>query len=159
MPAEQNSSRGNAALVGDGDDRLGSEEGAASAAERAVSSDVNTLLLTEIDDLLLRQRGVVLNLIGSGDNGGLGQELLQVLDTVVGDTNGPNFSGADELLHALPGSNVLVRVVNVPRSIGELGEDVVVSCAGKRLVQLVYDIQFGDLNSPLGFMARGQCMR
>jgi hypothetical protein len=54
---------------------------------------------------------------------------------------------------------VLVRVVNVPRSIGELGEDVVVSCAGKRLVQLVYDIQFGDLNSPLGFMARGQCMR
>lgn len=141
MPAEEDSRRGNTTLVGDGDDGLGSEQRAASAAERAVSSDVDTLLLAKVHDLLLRQRGVVLNLVGSGDNGGLGQELLQVLDTVVGDTDGLDLAGADELLHALPGGDVRVGVVNVPRSIGELGEDVVVACAGICLGRLIYTVR------------------
>lgn len=53
MPAQQNCGRGDAALVGDFDDGRGSEEGAASATERTVGSDMNALLLAEVNDLLL----------------------------------------------------------------------------------------------------------
>lgn len=129
MPAQQDSSRGNATLLCNGHNRLSSEKRATGAAQRAVSSDVNTLLVAEVDNLLLGQRWVVLDLVGGGDDAGLGQELLKVRDTAVGDTNGPGLASAHELLHALPGGNVGVAVVNVAGAICELGEDGVVAFA------------------------------
>ena len=89
---------------------------------------MNALLVAKVNNFLLRQRRVVLNLVGGGDNGGLRQELLEVLDAVVGDTNGLDLAGADELLHALPGGDVGVAVVNVARPIWELGEDGMIAC-------------------------------
>lgn len=129
VPAQQNSSGSNTALLGNGHDRLGSEQRATGAAQRAVRGDVDALLVAEVDDLLLWQGGVVLDLVGGGDDGGLGQELLQVLDAVVGDADGLDLAGADELLHALPGRDVGVTVDDVPRAVGELGEDGVVAFA------------------------------
>jgi hypothetical protein len=44
---------------------------------------VNTLLLAEVDNLLLRQTGVVLDLVNGGDDGGVRQKLLEVLLAVL----------------------------------------------------------------------------
>lgn len=129
MPAQQNSSRGNATLLCNGHNGLSSEKRATGAAQRAVSGDVNTLLVAEVNNLLLGQRWVVLDLVDGRDDGGLGQERLQVRNTAVGDTDGPDLAIANELLHALPGGNVGVAVVNVPGSICELREDGVVAFA------------------------------
>lgn len=128
MPAKQNGSRRDTTLLGNLDDRLRREQGATRATQGAVSGNVDTLLVAEIDNLLLGQRGVVLDLIDGRGDGGLGQELLQVLDAVVGDTDGADLAGADELLHALPGGDMAVVVDNVPRAVRQLGEDGVVSC-------------------------------
>lgn len=66
-------------LLGNLDDWLGSEQRTARAAKRAVGHDVDALLLAELDDLVLRQAGVVLNLIDGGDDLGIGgEELLEV---------------------------------------------------------------------------------
>jgi len=54
---------------------------------------VDALLLAEVNNLLLRAQWVVLNLVDGGDDGGLGQQLLKVLDRVVGDTNGLDLVG------------------------------------------------------------------
>jgi hypothetical protein len=70
-------------LLGDLDDGLGREERAARAAERAVPHDVDALLLAEVDDLLLGKGGVVLDLVDGGDDGGVGEELLEVAFAVL----------------------------------------------------------------------------
>ena len=128
VPAEKHRGRRHAALLGNGHDRLCGEQRAARAAERAVRGDVNSLLVAVVHNLLLRQRGVVLDLVGGRNHSSLREQLLQVLDTVVGDANGFDLAGADELLHALPGRDVRVAVDNVARAIGELGDHGVVSC-------------------------------
>lgn len=114
MPAEKNSSRSNSTLVGDSYNGLSGEQRAASAAQWAVRGDVDASLVAEVDNLLLGEQGVVLDLVGSGDNSGLGHEFLKELDTVVGNTDGLDLAGANELLHSLPRSNVGVAVDNVP---------------------------------------------
>lgn len=118
---------------------------------------MNTSLVAEVDNLLLGEQRVVLDLVGSGDNGGLGQKFLEELDAVVRNTDGLDLAGADELLHALPSSDVGVAVDNVPRAISELGEDVVVSYCGTS--QRLESAYLKTLNSPLWFIARGQCIR
>lgn len=118
---------------------------------------MNTSLVAEVNNLLLGEQGVVLDLVGSGDNGGLGQKFLEELDTVVGNTDGLDLAGANELLHTLPSSDVGVAVDNVPRAISELGEDVVVSYSGTS--QRLESAYLKKLNSPLWFIARGQCIR
>ena len=54
------------------------EQRAAGAAEWAVRLHQDTLLFAKVDNLLLRQVGVVLDLVGGGDNSCLAQQLLQV---------------------------------------------------------------------------------
>jgi hypothetical protein len=76
--AEQDGAGGDAVLLGNLDDDGGGEDGGAGAAEGAVGHDVDALGLAEVDDLVLRQAGVVLDLVDGGDDGGLGQELLEV---------------------------------------------------------------------------------
>lgn len=118
---------------------------------------MNASLVAEVDNLLLGEQGVVLDLVGSGDNGGVGHKFFEELETVVGNTDGLDLAGADKFLHALPSSDVGVAVVNVPRAISELGEDVVVSYS--KTSQRLESAYLKKLNSPLGFIARGQCIR
>jgi hypothetical protein len=65
---------------------------------------VDALLLAEVNNLLLRAQWVVLDLVDGGNNGGFGKQLLEVLDRVVGDTNGLDLVGMrlDQLLEVLP---------------------------------------------------------
>lgn len=56
---------------------------AACAAERAVGDDLNTLGVAEVDDFLLRQAGVVLDLVDSGDDAAAGEELFEVFLAVL----------------------------------------------------------------------------
>jgi hypothetical protein len=118
---------------------------------------VDASLVAEVDNLLLGEQGVVLDLVGSGDNGGLGQKFLEELDTVVGNTDGLDLAGANKLLHALPSSDVGMAVDNVARAISELRENVVVSYGGSG--QRLEFVRLGRFNSPLWFIAKGQCIR
>lgn len=123
VPAQQNRRRSHTALLGDSDNRLSCEQGAAGAAQGTIRGDVDALLVAEVDDLLLRQGGVVLDLVGGGDDARLGQELLQILDAVVGDADGLDLAGVHEILHALPRCDMRVAVDDIPRAVGQLGED------------------------------------
>ena len=62
-------------LLCDLDDRLSGHHGPAGATERAVGHDVDAVLLAEIDNLLLRQRRVVLNLVHRGLYRAVGEKL------------------------------------------------------------------------------------
>lgn len=44
---------------------------------------MDTVLATEVDDLLLGKAGVILNLVDGGDNGGVWDELLEVFLAVL----------------------------------------------------------------------------
>lgn len=128
VPAQQNSSRSNASLLGHFNNRRCREERATRAAQRTVRSNNDALLLAEVDDLLLWERGVVLDLIYCRNNGSLGKEFLKVLHTVVGNANGLDLASGQKLLHALPGGDVGVRVVDVAGAVRVLGEERVVAC-------------------------------
>lgn len=80
------------------------EQRRACAAQRAVCSDVDALLLAQIDDLLLWQQRVVLDLVDRRGDGGLSKQLLQVLDRVVGNADSLDLVGMrlDQLLEVLP---------------------------------------------------------
>lgn len=64
---------------------------------------MDVLLLAEVDELRAGVVGVELDLVDGGDSlaGGVREELLQVLDGEVGNTNVPG-AGATNLLHLLP---------------------------------------------------------
>lgn len=129
---EENRSRSNVVLLCGGDDTLVIEERRACAAERAVGGDMDALLLAEVNDLLLGQKRMVLDLIGGGDDGGLCEQLLEVLDRVVGDTDGLDLLGVglDQLLEVLPCVDVCDGAVDVTAAVLELGEEGVVSWEG-----------------------------
>lgn len=83
MVAEEHCSRADAALLGNLDHGRGGEERAARAAERAVGDDMDALVAAEVDNLLLRQAGVVLDLVDGGDDGAPREELLEVFFAVL----------------------------------------------------------------------------
>ena len=71
MIAEKNSRGRNTLLLGNLDHRLGGHDWATCAAKRTVGLNVDALLLTEVDDLLLRELWVVLDLVNGWDDGGM----------------------------------------------------------------------------------------
>lgn len=83
MVAEQNSGRADTLLLSKLDNGRGAHHRPTSASERAVSHDVNALFVTQVDYLLLRQAGVVFDLVHGGDDLGMGQKLLEVLFAVL----------------------------------------------------------------------------
>ena len=104
-------------------DRLCRQQRTARAAERAVCSDVNALLVAEVDGLLLGETGVVLNLVDGWDHVGVGEKLLEIGSAVVANTNRLGLAAPDQLLHTLPGGDVGVVQMQVTRAIWE-GRDV-----------------------------------
>jgi hypothetical protein len=91
---------------------------------------MNTLLFAEINDFLLREKRVVLDLVGSGNDSRLCEQLLEVLDRVVCNADGLDFVGVglDELLEVLPCVDVGYAVVDVAGAVWKLGEEGVVAC-------------------------------
>lgn len=83
MVAQQDGSRRNSLLLSNLDDWLGAHQRAACASQRAVGHDMNSMLPAEVNNLLLGKAGVVLNLVDSGDNGGVWDELLEVFLAVL----------------------------------------------------------------------------
>lgn len=79
--------------------------------ERRVGLDGDAVLAADVDEVLALEEGVDLNLVDSGDNRGLGHELLEVVDTEVGDTNGADLAEALGSLKSSPGGNALLLVV------------------------------------------------
>ena len=71
MVAQQDCAGADVVLLCDFEDTLVFEQGRTSATERAVCSDVDALLLAEVDDFLLREQWVVLDLVGCRGDGGL----------------------------------------------------------------------------------------
>lgn len=149
MVAQQDGRRLDPVLLCDLDDRLSRHHRPASAAERAVRHDVNAVLLAEVDNLLLRQGRVVLNLVHRRLDSAVRQELLEITFAVlhsrsvlrftihrpvdwgrapyVADADGLSLASCEELLHLLPGIDVVVVPENVARAIGQLGEAVIIS--------------------------------
>jgi hypothetical protein len=64
--AEENSRSRDTPLLSNLDHGLGTHDGTTCAAKRAVSLDVNALLLAEVDNLLLGELRVVLDLVNGG---------------------------------------------------------------------------------------------
>jgi hypothetical protein len=95
-----------------------------------VSGDVDALLGGVLDQLRALENRVTLNLVGSGDNASGVDDGLEVLDGVVGDTNGAGL-GLGQLDHGLPGVDdgdvVLDLDVTVGESAGGVGGEVVVA--------------------------------
>jgi hypothetical protein len=91
---------------------------------------VNALLGGVFDQLGALENGVTLNLVGSGDNASRVDDGLEVLDLVVGDTNGAGL-GLGQLDHGLPGVDdgdvVLDLDVTVGEGAGGVGGEVVVA--------------------------------
>lgn len=86
---------------------------------------MNTLLVAEVHNLLLAQGRRVLDLVDSGDDRGLSEQLLEVGDAVVADTDALRLAGGEQLLHVLPGGDVVVVPEDVALAVGQLGEPVV----------------------------------
>lgn len=110
----------------------------------------------EIDDFLLGQEWVVLDLVGSRDDGCLCEELLHVLYGVVCDADSLDFVGVrlDEFLHVLPCLDVGDAVVDVAGAVFEFGEEGVVSFDTVSACR-----KWGARHIPLGFMGTGQWTR
>lgn len=129
MVAQQNGPRVHAVFLRNLEDVCVLEQRRARASQRAVRRDVDAFCPAEIDNLLLGQKRVVLNLIDGGHNRRLGKKLLEIFDRVIGDANGLDLVRVclDELLEVLPCLDVVGAVVNVTRTVFELGEEGMVA--------------------------------
>lgn len=81
---------------------------------------MDTLALAEVDDLLLRQERVVLDLVSSRNDGRARQQLLEVWNAEVGNTNGLCLAGCRDLFQLLPRLNVGPLRIQITRAIGVL---------------------------------------
>lgn len=113
-PDEQNLLRGLALVLGNLEESWVLVKRRIGRAETGVSSAVNTLGGVVGNELRGGVVRVQFDLVDSRDDlgGGVIEQLLQVLDTKVGDTDVANFACGRELLHLLPGlDEVPVRKV------------------------------------------------
>jgi hypothetical protein len=134
-PDEEDLSSGLALGLGDLGKSLVLCERAVGAAEAGVGSAVDVLGLAVVDELGRRVVGVELDLVDGRDGlaGGVVEELLQVLDREVGNTNVLHAAGRGKLLELLPGLDevpvgvVLLEVIGVGggRPVHEVKVDVV----------------------------------
>lgn len=129
------------------------------ASKRTVRRDMDALILAEINNFLLGQQWVVLDLVGSGHNGGLGEQLLHVFDRVVSYTNSLDLFrvSLNQLLKSFPGVDVGDATVEVAGAIFKLGEERVV--AWRMRVTRSSRLGYIELYLPLGFIGTGQCIK
>lgn len=128
MPAQKNCRRCDTSLFSNRHNGGSCEQRTTRAAQGAVRGNMDALLFAKVDNLLLRKRGVVFDLVDRRDDRHVRQKLLEKWLAVVRDPNGLDLARSQELFHALPGGYVGVRVVNVAGAILELWEKGVVPC-------------------------------
>lgn len=126
--AQQNIAGADFVLLGELLDAVFLEHGAASAAEGAVGSDVDTLGLAEVHNFLLRQIRVVLDLVGRRSDLSLLEKSLQEGNREVGNANGLCLARLWQLLELLPGLDEVPRLVQVTGTVRKLGDGGVVAC-------------------------------
>jgi hypothetical protein len=127
VPAQQDGRRSDVSLLRDFNNRFRGQEWSSSAAQWAVRGYVNALLLAEINNLLLRETGVVLDLVHSRDNSCMRKQLLEISLAVIGNTNGLDFAGGHQLLHILPCVNVRTGMEEISLSIRQFWKQAVSS--------------------------------
>ena len=91
-------------------------QGRVGGSETRVGGEVDTLGLAELDESGRGAVDVGLTLVDGGDGLGLLQQSLQVLETEVGDTDGPSL-GRGDLLHLPPGVNKVPVLVDLGLSL------------------------------------------
>lgn len=117
-------------------------EGRVCGAQARVAGAVDALGRVVGDELGRRVARVQLDLVGGGDDLGVGaaEELLEVGDAKVGDANVADLAGADELLHLAPGVDkvpvVVVLLLAGHRRAGPVHQ-VQVDVVGAQLAQAV----------------------
>ncbi|KAI6755864.1 hypothetical protein HG531_004970 [Fusarium graminearum] len=117
-PGDEDLSKGVAATVGDlvkglvGADGLTSGGDLVLGTEGRVSSGENVVLEAELDEILVGQERMNLDLVNGGLDLCEGHELLQAVDSPVGDTNGTGLATSINLLHGAPcGLGVLSEIL------------------------------------------------
>lgn len=125
-PSQNDLCRGSADLIGNrldlgaGDEQRDIEE---VVAKGRVGGNMDILLLCKSDELLGAENRVTLDLVDGGDDAGLLDEGLEVLDGEVGDADGADL-GLGQLSDGLPGLNVGYGGVDVDFVCGGEWEEV-----------------------------------
>lgn len=88
---------------------------------------MDTLFLAQIDNLLLWQRRMVFNLVDRWDNRGFGQQLFQILHTVIGNSDGLGLAGLGNFLKFLPSLRVGPVCEEIAGTVGMFGEFLIIS--------------------------------
>lgn len=101
-PGDDNLGRVGTVSFGDRLHKLVLKNGSTGRAERRVGLHQDALALAELDQVVLGKEGVQLHLVGGGDDLGDSEQLLQVGDAPIRDTDGLGFAGGRDLLHQLP---------------------------------------------------------
>lgn len=97
------------------------------APERTVGCNMNASVVAEVNDLLLREHGVVFDLVDCRNNLGMREKLFQILDAVVGNTNGFCLPTCDQFLHIPPGIDMRALAKQVAAAISKFRKFIIVS--------------------------------
>jgi hypothetical protein len=89
---------------------------------------VHALLFAVIDDFLLGQKRMVFDLIHRRYDGGLRQQLFEVLPAIIGHANGLHPLREKQLLHIPVGIHVRAIPDQIAGAVWELGEKRVATC-------------------------------
>jgi len=116
VPDQKDLLGGGVVLLGDLLQGLVVGQGRVGGSETRVGGEVDTLGLAELDESGGRAVDVGLTLVDGGNGLGVLQQSLQVLDTEVGDTDGPGL-GRGDLLHLPPGVDKVPVLVDLGLSL------------------------------------------
>lgn len=116
--ADKNGARSGVVLLSQSQDVLVGEKRTTSGAKRRVGFDDDSLFLAEFSDVQLRKQRVVLDLVGSRDDFGLLQQVSQIRNGEVGDTNALDLGAfLVELFELSPGLDDAERGIVISGSI------------------------------------------
>jgi hypothetical protein len=113
----ENATGGGLVLVGKLENQLVLEKRASDGTKGREGSHDDVVLLAELHELELGEQRVQLDLVDSRDNLGLLEQLLEVGDGEVGDTDRLGLASLEDSLHLLPGLGLRAGLVNVSRSV------------------------------------------
>jgi hypothetical protein len=151
---QQHTRRRDVPFLCDFDNGSCTEHWSSSTTQRAICCDMDALRFAEVNNILLRKRWVIFDLVDGRNDSGLREQLFEVFYAVVRNSNCLHLARCQQLLHSLPRLYVRPVFYKIAGAVGEFGESLVVSCL------LLASVHSGEVKTlPFGFMATGQCMR